>query len=414
MAPRSPEGVGRIVAALGLTQIIGYGSLYYSFGALAPSMAAEFGWSQEWVYGVLSVSLLVGGLVAPISGRLADRHGAGKVMAWGSGAAALALALCALAPERLSFIAGLMAIEVASAFVLYAAAFTALTQASGSGAQKSIVHLTLIAGFASTVFWPLTSWLHAQMSWREVYLIYAGLNLVVALPIHLWLARAVHRRRSSPQAPHPATLAPMVGKERQRLAMGMMLAAFALLGFASSAITVHMLPMLGALGIGGATIVVTALFGPAQVLSRLVNMQFGRGLPPPALAVLAATLMPLGLMLLVVTAPWSPGAAVFAILFGLGSGLSSIVSGTLPLALFGAAGYGQRLGWISSARLLASAAAPFVFSIGAANTSMPMAIWLVIAVGLSAAIAFSAIWWVFNTPRAVAAGSSAVQDAELP
>ena len=408
---RSNDGVGRIVAALGLTQIIGYGTLYYSFGALAPSMATEFGWSVEWVYGVLSASLLVGGLVAPTSGRMADRHGAGNVMAWGSAAAALALVLCALAPERLSFIAGLMAIEVASGFVLYATAFTALAQASTASAQKSITHLTLIAGFASTVFWPVTSWLHAQLSWREVYLLYAALNLVVALPVHLWLARAVHRRRSSPQAAHAAARAPLV-QDRHRLAMVMMLVAFALLGFASSAITVHMLPMLGALGIGGATVVVTALFGPAQVLSRLVNMQFGRGLPAPALAVLAATLMPLALALLVLSAPWLPGAAAFAILFGLGSGLSSIVSGTLPLALFGAAGYGQRLGWISSARLLASAAAPFAFSLVAANTSTPAALWFVTAVGLTAAMAFGAIWWAFRHPLPVVGALR--QDAGAP
>ena len=398
MAAYASDGVGRIVAALGLTQIIGYGTLYYSFGALAPSMAAEFSWPEEWVYGVLSVSLLAGGLVAPLSGRLADRHGAGKVMAWGSAAAALALTLCALAPDRLSFIAGLMAIEIASGFVLYATAFTALAQASSAGAQKSITHLTLIAGFASTVFWPLTSWLHQQMSWREVYLVYAALNLAVALPVHLWLASAVQQRRSSPR-PQPAPAAAMVGQERHRLAMVMMLTAFALLGFASSAITVHMLPMLGALGIGGATAVVATLFGPAQVLSRLVNMQFGRRLPAPGLAVLAATLMPLGLALLIVTAPWAPGAAVFAILFGLGSGLSSIVSGTLPLALFGPDSYGQRLGWISSARLVASATAPFAFSIVAANSSMTAAIWLAAAVGLGAALAFSVIWWTFSGAR---------------
>ena len=281
MSSNSVDGIGRIVAALGLTQIIGYGTLYYSFGALAPSMAAEFGWSQEWVYGVLSASLLVGGCVAPTSGRLADRYGAAKVMAWGSAAAAAALVLCALAPERLTFIAGLVAIEVASAFVLYATAFAALAQASASGAQRSITHLTLIAGFASTAFWPLTSWLHAHLSWREVYLVYAVINLAIALPVHLWLARATHRRRTSTQDSQAVTRPPLVAVERQMPAMVMLLAAFALLGFASSAITVHMLPMLGALGVGGATFIVTTLFGPSQVLSRLVNMQFGRGLAPP-------------------------------------------------------------------------------------------------------------------------------------
>lgn len=394
---RLGAGMAGIVWALGLTQIIGYGTLYYSFGALAPAMAADFGWSEQWVYGVLSGSLLVGGLIAPLSGRWADRYGAGKVMAWGSVAAAAALVICALAPERVSFVVGLVAIEVASAFVLYATAFAALAQASSHGAQRSITHLTLIAGFASTLFWPLTAVLHEQLSWREVYLIYAAANLIVCAPVHLWLARATRRRRETAAADTAAASAPMVPLvpvARQRQALLMMLAAFALLGFGSSAMTMHMLPVLAGLGLGGAGAVVTSLFGPAQVLSRLVNMQFGKGLSQPALAVIAAALPPLAVAVLALTAPSIAGAAVFAMLFGLGSGLSSIVSGTLPLALFGATGYGQRLGWISAARLVASALAPFLFSVVVAAASPRMALWFVTATGLAATAAFAAMYWM--------------------
>jgi hypothetical protein len=317
-------------------------------------------------------------------------------MSWGSGAAALALLLCALAPERISFVAGLAAMEIASSFVLYATAFAALAQASSAGAQRSITHLTLIAGFASTIFWPVTSWLHQHVSWREVYMIFALLNLLGALPVHLWLARAVGRRRSSSARALVPMRPPIVDRRRERMAMVMMLTGFALLGFVASAIAVHMLPMLGALGLGSAAVVVTTLFGPAQVLSRLVNMQFGRGLAPPALALLAAAMLPLSLVLLVVAAPWAPGAAVFAILFGFGNGLSSIVSGTMPLMLFGAVGYGARLGWISSARLVASAAAPFAFSMVAASASVQMAVWFVAAVGLASTAAFGALWLAFG------------------
>lgn len=386
-----------VIWALGLTQIVGYGTLYYSFGALAPSMAAEFGWPEAWVYGVLSGSLLVGGLVAPISGRWADRFGAARLMTWGSVAAAAALALCAWAPERLGFIAGLVAIEVTSAFVLYATAFAALAQVSAGGAQRSITHLTLIAGFASTVFWPLTSALHEQLSWREVYLIYAALNLVVCFPVHFWLVRTT-RRRTAVATDSKAGPAPVAAAGSHLLLL--MLLGFALLGFVSSAVTMQMVPMLAALGVGGVGVVVTSLFGPAQVLSRLVNMQFGKGLSQPALAMLAALLMPLGLAVLVLSAPWFPGAAVFAILFGLGSGLSSIVSGTLPLVLFGAVGYGQRLGWISSARLVVSAMAPFAFSVIAGWATTRSALWFVVAVGIGAAGAFGAIWWSVSRAEA--------------
>jgi MFS family permease len=380
-----------VIWALGLTQIIGYGTLYYSFGALAPSMAAEFGWPEAWVYGVLSGSLLAGGLVAPLSGRWADRIGAARLMTWGSVAAAAAMALCAWAPERWSFVAGLVAIEVTSAFVLYSTAFAALAQLSARGARRSITHLTLIAGFASTLFWPLTSALHEQFTWREVYLVYAAMNLVVCAPVHFWLARATRRSAAGAAKGEGKGDVGAVAGEAGRGLLLLMLLGFALLGFVSSAVTVQMVPMLSALGVGG--VVVTSLFGPAQVLSRLINMQFGKGLSQPALAMVAALLMPLGLAVLVLTAPWFPGAALFAILFGLGSGLSSIVSGTLPLVLFGTVGYGQRLGWISSARLFVSAMAPFAFSVLAGWGTSRSALGFVIAVGLGAAGAFGAIWW---------------------
>lgn len=398
MTSRS-KGVGLIVPALGLSQIIGYGTLYYSFGVLAPLMAADFACPVEWIYGALSFSLLLGGLVAPLSGRLADRHGAGAVMSWGSLAASLALVLCALAPERITFVVGLAAMEVASGFVLYATAFVALAQASASGAQKNITYLTLIAGFASTIFWPLTGWLNLHLSWRDIYLVYALINLLFALPVHLWLARTGRRRHALQSTSSRSHQPPLLHGSRVRFAMMALLVGFAFLGFVASAVTVHMLPMLGALGLGGSATLVTTLFGPSQVLSRLVNMQFGRGLPQPALAFLAAGALPLALLVLALTAPWAPGAAVFAVLFGFGNGLSSIVSGTLPLMLFGAQGYGARLGWISSARLIASAAAPFLFAVLAALSSVQTALWVVVGVGIAAAGTFGAIALLIRQPQ---------------
>ena len=386
--PRAPA---LVIWALGLTQIIGYGTLYYSFSALAPSMAHDFGWSEEWVYGVLSGSLLIGGLMAPISGSWADRFGAARVMAWGSLAAALSLVACALSPNGMSFVAGLVAMEVASGFVLYTTAFAALAQIAGQGAQRSITHLTLIAGFASTIFWPLTTLLHEYLSWRDIYLVFAALTLAVCVPVHAWLVRQGTGLRAS-GASVAIEDAPLVPPGQEQRTQIVMLLGFALLGFMSSAVLVHMIPMLASLGLGAAGVFVTTLFGPAQVLSRLINMQFGKGLSQPALGVVAASLMPLALVILVTTAPLLPGAAAFALLFGLGSGLSSIVSGTLPLALFGRVGYGRRLGAISSARLIVSSFAPVVFAMVAGAITTPATLWMVAGAGALSALCFGSIW----------------------
>ncbi|HEX8046382.1 MFS transporter, partial [Rhizobium sp.] len=178
-----------VIAALGLTQIIGYGTLYYSFSILAPAMARDFGWPTEWIFGALSGALLIGGLAAPWAGRWIDRYGAGRIMTLGSLAGAAALVACALAPVGIAFVPALIAVEIASTLVQYGAAFALLVQQQPHTAQRSIVHLTLIAGFASTIFWPVTTALHNVLSWQQVYLVFAAMNLFICLPIHAWLSR---------------------------------------------------------------------------------------------------------------------------------------------------------------------------------------------------------------------------------
>ncbi|RWN36937.1 arsenite efflux MFS transporter ArsK [Mesorhizobium sp.] len=390
--------------ALGLTQIIGYGTLYYSFSILVPSIALEFAWPEQWVFGALSASLLVGGLFAPTAGRWADRFGAGRVMTFGSAAAAAALVACAVAPGRVTFVLALMTMELASAFVLYSAAFVAIVQIGGAKAQRSITHLTLIAGFASTLFWPLTAALHEYLTWREVYLVFAGINVAICLPIHAWLARLSHRTDESASAT-PAAIGPAGGAiasgDRSRVFL-LMLGGFAIEGFVLSSILVHMVPLTTALGLGSAGLVVTTLFGPSQVASRLINMLFGGRLAQTWLAVIGATLLPLGLVVLLATTPSVAGAIAFVILFGLGSGLASIVGGTLPLELFGRERYGARLGWVTAARQFSSALAPFALAMAMAGMGVQPSLWLTAAVGMLGILAFSAIILIRRQPLGAA------------
>jgi len=376
-------------------------------------MARDFDWPQAWIFGALSASLLVGGLIAPTAGRWADRFGAGRVMTFGSIGAAIALAACALAPGRVSFVLALVAMECASAFVLYSTAFVAIVQIGGGNAQRSITHLTLIAGFASTLFWPLTAMIHEHLSWRAVYVVFAATNLVVCLPIHAWLARL---SRQIGKVPPPMAAAsgsrPMAAEAPGRSAIFLlMLGGFAAEGFLLSSILVHMVPLTKALGLGSAGFLVTVLFGPSQVASRLVNMLFGGRLEQARLAIVGAVLLPLGLVMLLATTPWAPGAIAFVILFGLGSGLASIVGGTLPLELFGREGYGARLGWVTAARQFSSALAPFIFATAEARMGIAATLWSTAAIGAVGIVAFAAIVLI---KRQHAAMPLVLQDSSLP
>ena len=345
------------------------------------------------MFAILSASLLASAVLAPVAGHWADRFGAGRLLVPGSAAAAGALLLCALAPGRIGFAVGVLAMELASCFVLYSTAFVAIVQLGGRDAQRSITHLTLIAGFASTLFWPLTTALHEHFGWREIFAIFAVLNMALCLPIHIWLARLAQRTGEvSDEAPVllPTSAAPLTRTSWSPVFV-LMLAGFAVEGFVLSAVLVHMVPLTAAVGLGAAGVFVASLFGPAQVASRLINMLFGSGVPQTWLALGATGALAAGLAVLLVTAPSIPGAVLFAILFGFGSGLMSIVGGTLPLELFGRAGYGAHVGWITAARQFTSAFAPFGLTLMMAQVGVFPALWINVMVGLIGIAAFAGI-----------------------
>ncbi|MHB2165328.1 arsenite efflux MFS transporter ArsK [Alsobacter sp. R-9] len=395
-------GPATVVWLLGLTQIVGYGSLYYAFGILAADIAADLGWPVSWVFGAFSLTLLAGGLVAPRAGRLIDRHGAPVVMAAGSTFAAAAMVALALAPGPVGFVLGLAAVQVSTTFVTYDAAFACIVQVAGLSASRRIVHLTLIAGFASTLFWPLTAWLHGFADWRTIVMGYAVLNLVVCLPAHAWLRRAVtHAQPAAVQgvgSPGAARAPAPLPKALQRRAMVAVAVGFALGGFVLSAILAQMVPLLSAMNLGDASVAVSMLFGPSQVLVRFANMRFADDRHPVVPTLVSAALLPVAVLILAGGGASVAAACVFAVVLGAGSGLKSIVQGTLPLALFGRAAYGERLGRIASVRLVLSALAPFVLA-AMLETTGPVAALIGLAiVGVGGTLAFV---WVVLALRSV-------------
>ena len=382
------------ILSLGVTQIIGYGTLYYSFSILAPEMASDLGWTVDQVFAIFSGALLVGGVLAPVVGGWMDRRGASRLMAIGSVVSALTLVLCAMSYHPAIFTAALIALQIAAGLVLYPAAFATLVELAPHSAGRSITYLTLIAGFASTLFWPLTTMLHAHLDWRQIYLVFAGLNILVCLPLHAWIVYNSASGRQSEQA--VADLPPPVigalPSDRRRWGFYLASSAFALQGFTLSAMLVHMVPMLTTLGLGASAVMVGTLFGPSQVLSRFINMVFGTKLSPPMLAVLSAFFMSSGIGVLMLSGQWLPGAIAFAVLLGLGSGINSIVQGSLPLWLFGSEGYGTVTGKMAAMRLVLSATAPFAFAIMSESAGTSAALAVTASLGALAMLGFLAIW----------------------
>ncbi|WP_230532188.1 MFS transporter [Microvirga roseola] len=382
------------VAGLGVTQIVSYGSLYYAFAVLEPSISAEFGWSSAWSFGCFSVALLVGGLAGPLAGRFIDRRGARLALAVGSVASAASLAALSQSQGLCGFMLALVAVEIASTLTQYDAAFAAIAQTRDAReARSAITQVTIFGGFASTVFWPLTHWLTASLTWREIYLIFGALHLALCLPIHLlWLGGArpvqVPGAPGGPAAHEAGTLAP----EQRLRGMVLVVMTFCLTGFVFSALNVHWVAALSELGLSaGVAVAAGALMGPAQVGVRLLDLMFGRRMDPLVTASVAIVFLLAATAVVLAAGTSYAGAAAFAVLFGLSQGLTSIVRGVVPLALFGRSGYGARLGTITAIRLVVTSGAPFAFALVIASLGPAFAFTSLAGLALLAFGALAAI-----------------------
>ena len=344
-----------ITVAVGTAQTLAWASSYYLPAILAAPIARDLGLNSSWVFGAFSCALLVSALLGPVAGRAIDSRGGRNVLILSNVVFAVGLTVLGLADGPLVLILAWLVIGAGMATGLYDAAFGTLAGLFGRGARGPITGITLMAGFASTIGWPLTSLLNTQLGWREACFVWAGAHLLLGIPLHRCLVPLAARRR-----PERAT-APQDEGNLSPLMLGLLGYVFAAGWFVSTAMAAH-LPRL--LQEGGASlrtaIIAGALIGPAQVVARLIEFSFMQRTHPLTSARFAVILHPLGALLFgVLGAP----AAVFAVLHGAGNGLLTIAVGTLPLALFGPVGYGLRQGLLGAPSRVAQAASPLVFGL---------------------------------------------------
>lgn len=373
-----PARRGWIVTSLGIAQTIGWASSYYIPAVLAEPMASSFGLSPVWVFGAFSMAMVVSATIGPWAGARIDRIGGRGVLMLSNLIFAAGLALLAVAPSSVVLFVGWAIIGLGMGMGLYEAAFASLAGIYGKEARGPITGITLIAGFASTVGWPLSGLMLAIWGWREACLGWALIHLFLALPLNALLPRGSQKIA----APKPDAAE---GPPPPRFALWLLAFVFAATWFNSTAMAAHLPGLLEAAGASTAVAIAAgALIGPAQVAARILEFGLLRRFHPLASARLAASAHPLAAVCLVVFG--GPAAYGFAILHGAGNGILTIAKGTLPLALFGSAGYGARLGWLNAPARLLQAAAPLIFGAALAAWGL-QAIWLTAGVGVLATAA---------------------------
>lgn len=382
-------GRWRVVAALGVTQIVSWGSLYYAFAVVMDAVREELQASPPAVVGAYSVALLVSGLVAAPVGRHIDRHGARGAMTAGSVGAVLLLAALSQvtsAPALYAVWAGLGAMM---GLTLYEPAFASLALVFRTDLRKAITVLTLAGGFASTVFWPLTQWLASALGWREAMLVLAAINLCTCVPLHAVFLPANGRPACAPRgaADDAAGRARLRADPRFRW----LAAAFTLNMLITAATGLHLLAMLLEQGLDPkAAALLAALVGPSQVAGRIVEFAFAHRVSPARVGEIALVAFPVSLAILAFAGGSTAAVVAFALLYGAGNGVMTIVRGTVPAEIWGHDGYGGLTGLMATPVLVARAAGPFAAAgvLAAAGGYRAVALVL-IAIGVLSWAAFT-------------------------
>ena len=400
-------GQARVVLSLGLAQTLAWGSSFYLPAVLATPMANDLGVAPATVFAAFSGALVVSAAVGPLAGRAIDRHGGRPVLLATNGLFALGLVALALAQGPLSLFAAWALIGVAMGSGLYEAAFATLVRLRGADARDAITGITLIAGFASTVGWPLTALLETQHGWRGACFGWAALHLVLGLPLNACLPKAGAPAGGAAEAPAPPAAAPSApdtaagasgpaapASDRALRSAVLLSLVFAATYFIATAMATHLPRLLQASGASLAVAVaVGALIGPAQVAGRLLEFGVLRRVHPLLSARLAALAHPVGATALLIVG--APAAVLFALLHGAGNGILTIAKGTLPLVLFGPQGYGARQGWLMMPARVTQAAAPWLFGLALDRWGAP-ALGLCVALG---GLAFVALMMVPSQAR---------------
>lgn len=352
-----------IVGSIGFAQTLAWGSTFYLPAILADPISADLGISVTTIYLILSSAIIISAILGPVAGKNIDTRGGRVVLSISSLFFASGLCLLGLSENLVMYVAAWCLIGIGMSCGLYDAAFASLAGIYGEDSRGSITGVTLMAGLASSICWPITAYMEIELGWRTACFIWASCHVLLGLPLYYFMVPkfSSYDRRSEVKETVEATSddreAPPVN-----LTMIILSLTFASLYLIFAGMATHLPRLLQEAGTSQAVAIAAAsLMGPAQIAGRLADFAFMRQLHPLISARFAILTHPLGAILFLIFG--APAAMIFSVLHGIGSGILTIASGTIPLVLFGAAGYGLRQGMLMAPGRIGMAVSPFIFAL---------------------------------------------------
>jgi len=350
-----------LVYSLGFNQILVWAASYYLPAVLSVQIAADTGWSLSWIVSGLTVGLLTGGVCAPRVGSTIKQRGGRPVLATSSILLSAGLMILATSTSLPAYLFGWLVIGAAMGSGMHDAVFATFGVLYGRNARRAITNFTLLSGFASTVAWPLSTFLVEMIGWRGTLWTYAFIHLLFSLPLHLLIIPKTAKPEGSgkPGQTQGGSLHDRSWICREFFLIAIVISCTTAI---SGSIFVNMLAILRSAGHSQASIVALgALIGPSIVIARVIEKASGERIKPPQLLAASTAVIGAGVFGLLINAGDWAGPALVS--FGAGVGIGVIARGTVPLYVFGPARYPAIVGKLAMPAMITQALSP---SIGAA------------------------------------------------
>lgn len=354
------ESTWKTISILAFTQVLSWGSLYYTIAILGPEIQKEMNWRAEIVFGAFSWSLLVAGMISTHVGIMLDRYSGRTVMGIGSLVSGCGLIGIGLIDSTAAYYTMSTVLGIGMALTLYEAAFTTINQHFTVNAREAISTLTLFGGFASTIFWPLTLKLNTLFGWRETYIAYGVAQILICFPLHFFLDKNYTAKKIINLNLIPNKSITLIEAIKHPTFWKLAL-AFSANSFVFSALSVHLIALLKQFGHNVKfAVMCAALIGPSQVAGRLGEKIFAKVIQSQTVGKLSFSTLPLALLILILFTADNIAVILFCLLYGFSNGVSTILKGTIPRLLFGSENYGAISGAMAGPSLVLKAAGPLV------------------------------------------------------
>ena len=348
------------VHSLGISQIVAYGAMFYSFAQIKVELAEKLGMSLETTTMIVSLSLFINVLISSYVGYLTDRSGGLKVLSTGLFIGSVGFICLYFTEDLLGFLFSMLLIGISFSSASYNVAFSAAIQLDDQNSRKNITIITFYGAIASSVCWLTIGFLRNYFGLNSIFLM-LSLSLFLMGLYFLINLNFKKEKKNEPKKPIEDFVALALSRKEKVIITILMIFGFTeYLIFSTTALSLIQF-FNSNFNDPSIAIVLASVYGPFQLVGRFLEMKFATFLDARLTGLVASAFVPLSLIIILI--PNFYVCIIAMALFGMGHGLLTVTGGYVPNLFFEPQVIGRVKGYIWAPTALGMACAPFLSGI---------------------------------------------------